>query len=200
MVKAYQKIAEGQTKLPFDRSASYRTDIEGWICNVCRRYYGREDWSERAARSCCAESVPCDECGSHNPARSYCRACAAKRTAERYHAATRVEWDGTTPLALWDDDTYFFDTDDLVCWLEDDDERTLENTWLCVCKPVNGPRFDVSDWLCDYLNEDGDLPEGASEIERMVNDWVAKHAPLCWYSGDTVPTLESLRRHIKGTA
>jgi hypothetical protein len=195
MAKEYRLIA-GNKKLPYDKSASHLETICGWTCNVCRRYFGDEPWSERVARSCCAESVPCEQCGASNPPQSYCRTCAAKREADRYQKAQRVEWDGETPLSLWDNDTYFFSPSSLAEWIDDDPERTLENTWLCICTPVKAPMFDVADWLNDCLPEDGDLPDGAGAIERTVNEWLKSLAPLSWYSGNTVPTLESLRRHL----
>lgn len=179
------------TTMPAEQAAEHRTNITGWVCKTCRRYYGED---ERAARYCCAIDFKCsaEGCEARVPKGGYtiCDACHAKKDKKRWLALPEVAWDGVTPLVLHDDDRYFFDESDLCDYLEEEEGRRLKDLRFVICVPVPHPRFDVNDFLGDSLPEDGEVD--GKDIEKIVNDWIEANAPKTWEAGKTRPTLASL--------
>lgn len=178
--------------------------VEGYACTLCNKFWGEY---RTGAANCCANTSICEDCGGQIDALyyTYCSACRDKRKTlrfEKLYAEKAVDWDGKTPLysELYDD--YIMrDLEDWVeCRFEDFEKeqpltKELIEMWqLRLCTPNNGRTFDLNEFLCDDLFEDDTLD--SEEVEKFVNDFIARHAPLSW-SGDGYPvTVESICRAL----
>lgn len=199
MDELFEEQQMNDATLPNEEAAEYRTNIEGWVCKTCRRYYGREGGAERAARYCCEKDHKCDADGCTNRSpkgRIYCAPCDKRRDEERYLKLPVVEWDGERPLVVYDDDRYFFDVDDLLQYLEEDDLK-LEDVRLVLAEEDQKPSFEMSEFLSDYLCDDNrmDLELGTEKVDKYVNRWIEKYCPTTWVSSHERPSLESLKAH-----
>ena len=184
--------------LPNEAAAEYRTNIEGWVCKTCRRFYGKEEGAERTARYCCEKDHQCDTKGCQNRAprsRIYCPMCDSKRDLERYLKMEEVDWDGETPLVEDDNDQFFFSADDLREHLEQEDIK-LEDMRLVICVVEDPPYFDLNDFLSDHLPDSLDADDPA-KLEKYVNKWIEKHVPKVWTSGKQRPSLKSLQGNLE---
>lgn len=174
----------------FEESAELIT-VSGWACKVCHRFWNQD---ERMARWCCSTEQPC-ECGNRISKHEFrCETCQQKEKWSRWYSAERrvVEWSGKFPVALFDDDVYFWDRESLIDHVHfhaaDSTADRLEfisRMWLTTCEPNNGGSFGMSDFLQDHLPDDADIDD--SEINKIVNDWIERHAPFSWYmTGDRI--------------
>jgi len=59
-----------------------------------------------------------------------CDECRAKTGVEKYRAMPFKEWDGKTPLCLFDTDTYFFSSDDIDYYCEENEIAEESSTRL----------------------------------------------------------------------
>jgi len=171
--------------------------MQGWACLACNRVFVGSVTDEEVARYCCATDLPCGEegcTGRRLKPYTCCAPCLEKKEATRYAAIPEAEWDGETPLVLFDDDRYFMDEDELLDYCADE-EVAVADLRLVICQRVGLPAFDVWDFLAGCLYEDADVSDfdaPPQEIEKIVNDWIEKHAPKSWEAGKTRPTLASL--------
>lgn len=170
-------------------SAEQRT-VTGWVCKRCSRYWGDD---EHMARYCCATDFPCECGGRRSKPYTHCKSCREKHEYERWFAKEPIEWDGEFPVALWDDDRFFFDADELGFYLEEY-ELELEYLWLTTCEPNNGRHFEMSEYLCDELPEEFDLDD--KEINETVNKWISGHAPFSFYVTGKRLSIESVKRKL----
>ena len=152
--------------------------VTGWLSRD-GRFYGND---ERLARFAGATHKTC-ECGEVHNIRGYCNNCRNKKMDAKYAAMQRVEWDGSSPLVIFDSDTYFFDADELAEYCDEHDCKPSELR-LCHCKP-NFARLMESDYWEDILTEDGDIPDALEAALNNLNDVIAKCPPLSWSQGDT---------------
>lgn len=181
--------------LPNEDAAEFRTNIEGWVCKTCRRFYGNDSGAERTARYCCEKDHQCGTEGCKNRAKKhwiYCDPCIDKNDLERHLKLEAVEWDGETPLV--DGDDFFFSADDLSEHLAQDGLR-LEDMRLVICVEDPPRHFDLSDFLDDHL-PDGLEADDHTKLDAYVNRWIKKHVPKVWTAGKTRPSIESLRKYV----
>ncbi|MDR3620498.1 MAG: hypothetical protein P4L85_14200 [Paludisphaera borealis] len=162
--------------------AAKRVTLTGWVSRH-GRFYGDD---EHAARWDGCTHRQCD-CGkAHERSRTMCDNCARKAREAKFEAMPFVEWDGVTPLSLFDDDRYFFSEDDLrdFCEAEEIAPDTLR---LVVCEPQHARELDGNDYFCDLLPEDCTLDDMAPEIAEAFNKLneviKAYGKPLSWYPG-----------------
>lgn len=184
--------------LPNEKAAEYRTNIEGWVCKTCRRFYGREEGAERTARYCCEKDHKCGTEGCETRAKKnwiYCDPCLSRRDLERYLKLEVVEWDGETPLVDDDGDRFFFSADDLRDHLDQEDLK-LEDMRLVVCVIEEPRSFDMMDFLDGHLPEDMDI-DNPAKIEATVDRWIEKHVPKVWTAGKQRPSLGSLQKNLE---
>lgn len=178
--------------IPFEDAAELRTNISGWVCKTCRRFYGED---ERTARYCCAGDLKCgsDDCNARikKGGYIYCDPCLDKRARERWLKLEEASWDGETPLVLHDDDRYFFSEDDLTSYLEEHDLK-MEDVCLVICEKAGKPIFEMYSFLDDYLAEGMEHEADWDKIDKIVNDWIDENVPTVWLPGDKRPTLKSL--------
>lgn len=193
-------MSELQRTLSSEEAAERLTNLAGWVCKTCRRFYGDEGGAERAARYCCQKDHACGTEGCKNRAdRSYtiCDPCRGLKDIERWKALPEVEWDGETPLVMDDDDKYFFSQEDLEDYLEEQ-ELKLDDVRLVLAEDSGKPLFEMHEFLTDYLCEDNSdqLPD-TKKIDGIVNRWIDKNTPTTWYPSKKRPSLASLRKYVK---
>lgn len=175
----------------WEDAAEVRT-VKGWVCKRCSRFYGEHEYG---ARYCCSTHRPCDSCGKRSDKRfSKCRECQEKDASEKWFAKTAIEWDGEFPIALWDDDKFFFDESDLETYLDQIESELDENVWLTSCYPLTGRYFDMTEYLCDELPEEGDLDD--AEINKIVNDWIGENGPYSFQVTGKRLDIESVKRKL----
>lgn len=176
--------------LPYEEAAEQRT-VTAWVCKTCNRFAP----DERIARYCCATTINCDTCGQPKPKNSWCKPCHRKSRDEKYEKMPQVEWDGETPLCMYDNDEFFFDADSIAEYIAEDPERTLEGLQLVLCEQCKPRSFEANDYWSDDLGEDGEI-DGARQLDNYVNNWIKDHFPKMWYPKFVRPTLESLKSHL----
>lgn len=184
-----------EIEIKSEDAAEHRTNIDGWVCKKCSRYWGKD---EHMARYCCATDFPCD-CGNRRE-KSYacCVDCRRKSEAERWaklYAEKAKPWDGESPLCGYHSDRYHFDLESLFDEFRDSEaedlKEWLQDQRLVFCTPNNGRHFDLNDFLYDDLAED-DKVAGCREIEKAVNDFIASKAPFSWSADGPPVTVETL--------
>lgn len=184
--------------LPNEQAAERVTNIAGWVCKTCRRFYGDEEGAERAARYCCEKDHKCGTDGCQGRAGKpwiYCDACNKKRDEERFLKIPVVDWDGEAPLVIHDDDRYFFDVGDLEEYLEEHGVG-LDEIRLVLCEEDSKPHFSMDDFVSDYMGERDDI-DATNRIDLTVNRWIDKHVPQMWVAGKTRPSPESLKKFVR---
>jgi hypothetical protein len=164
-----------------DEAAQLKT-VTGWV-DRHGMFFGD---NERTARwSGCTHEL-CPGCNAVIP-RGWCERCREKADLERWIAAKRGPWDGTTPLYSDAYDKYFFDDD--AEEFADDENLTLDDLRLYICEPIYGRPID-DEYFCDELSEDGDVPDGIYEAMGKLNDAIKAAGPLSWRPGKIVPIFE----------
>ncbi len=167
-------------------NAAYKTEIQGWACVHCHKFYGSKPHAEEIAKNCCYTSAPCPDCetGRRNRHRLRCEECAHKFLIKKWTETPQKEWDLKSPVTTLDGDEYFFDSDEV---LEHCSENNLKpsDLFLIHCVENNPPYFNMSEYVGDYLPEEiDDLPGDKKEMqaaEKAVNDWISKNTPFSWY-------------------
>lgn len=120
-----------------------------------------------------------------------CNTCQRRQEAEKWDAKPEVAWDGEFPIAIWDVDEFFFDEDALLEFVYDH-ELTIESLRLTSCRVCKPPRFDMSEYLTDWLAEDQEVD--CDEINETVNTWIAEHKPTTWVATGQRLSLASVKR------
>ena len=123
-----------------------------------------------------------------------CRSCDAKLSTEKYYALPMVDWDGVTPLCVWEDDRYFFDEDSVLDWMADlraDEPEVDHEVQLVLCVPGKLHLLDADTW-CDDLPEDGELPDDVQEKLDALNEALKNAPTVCWYAGKTRINVDEL--------
>ena len=192
-----------EKEVRYEDSAKVFTDLSGWGCTECNRYWGNDADAEHMARWCCATSLPCDGDGCEGRARKHytkCESCIVRGMRERYLAKTEVEWDGSFPVVI-DGDRYFFDIDHLEEELRDrcfenGGPIALESLNLELCERSRPPYFEMNDYLCDHLPDGHDVTHESVGINKTVNDWIAKNASDVWETNGQRPSIASVLRHL----
>lgn len=183
----------GDGTLPNEEAAEHKTNISGWVCKTCRRFYGDEAGSERTARYCCEKDHACGTDGCAGRAIRpwiFCGACKEKRALDLWLSRPEVDWDGETPLVLDDDDEYFFSPEDLDEYLADHHLKP-EDIRLVIAVLDRKPHFDMHEFVSDYLPEDLEADDDV-KINAIVNKWIQKHVPDVWVPGKNRPTMDSI--------
>lgn len=95
-----------------------------------------------------------------------------------------VAWDGVTALTLYRGDQYFWDAESLYDWAESHDLKVSELD-LVLCVPNRAREVDTDYW-CDELSEDGELPTWLEDALKSFNEVICAHEnePLSWTAGN----------------
>src|SRR6187402_1772068 len=90
--------------------------------------------------------IECD-CGNVYARNSYCSFCASKREKESYFKKPFKEWDGETAICIHNDDTYFWDEESIVDYIEEN-ELESEDLRLVICEPNHLHEIDI-EYFCE---------------------------------------------------
>jgi hypothetical protein len=164
------------TVLYKDAPVTYQENIKGWV-TPAGRFWGED---EHMARLDACTHRECTKCG--DPVEKTYTACSRCREIQRdilYAQMPIVEWDGETPLAIFDGDEFFYSEDELRDYKEENNIQALK---IVLCEEVPAPRIDV-DHYCDYLPEDEDLSYEAQNLLDSFNDSMAALLPKAWTPG-----------------
>jgi hypothetical protein len=186
--------------LPNEEAAERRTNIAGWVCKTCGRFYGDDESAERAARYCCEKDHRCGTDGCPGRAEKgwiYCDSCKKSRDIAAWKALPEEAWDCETPLTFDDGQTYFWGPDDISEYLERHTLK-LEDLQLVFAEEDGKPLFDMDEFLDDYLcNDNVDALPDPKGIEDIVNKWIKENCPTTWFPAKKRPTLDSLREQLQ---
>lgn len=166
-------------------AATFKTGIFGWVSST-GQFFGNGDGAERSARYAGSTHHVC-ECGQvAERMYTHCADCRSKREGDRYLKLTEVEWDGSTPLCLFEDDKYFYDEDDICQYCEDNE---IESTQLrlVLCEPNSYTEVDVDAIAPEDVSPedyDGDLPKEIQEALDNLNKVIREYKkPFTWSAG-----------------
>ena len=135
--------------------------------------------TEKSAREALATHSECSTCGHTYRKSSYCENCSDKRAVERYQNKPFKEWDGETPLCIYNTDQYFFSEEDLQDYIEDNGEPTE----LVICSP-NYLRPIEEDYWEDIIPENyGSLSEDFTKKLKEFNNYIEDLEPISWSEG-----------------
>jgi len=119
-----------------------------------------------------------------------CKRCRDKADSERYFKMPTKEWDGKTPLVIYNTDHYFFDDDALFIYCESHNVKEADLP-LVVCDPVYANEIDPNEYYEGELPEDGEVPDeiqaAFDEMNRKIKEY---KEPLCWVQGKFRAILE----------
>ncbi len=124
-----------------------------------------------------------------------CEACRQERSDKKFSGMIVQEWDGVTPLVLYDDDRYFFSWDDIVDYCDDLKDTFPTDLRLVICEPVYGRELTAEYWDEQLPGEEQELPAPLQAFVDQLNAAVRAHGPLSWREGkiaaDVTKFLES---------
>lgn len=110
-----------------------------------------------------------------------CPKCALKRNNERYSKLKLIEWDGKTPLSLFDDDEYFFNEESVVEYCKEN-ELELSDLKLILCSKTNFKEIELEQ-IIEYgelVHEDWEPSKEFSEKLKEFNDWLVSQNTNTW--------------------
>lgn len=168
-----------QVMFDSDEAAQYKTGLSGWVSR--HGHYWSED--ERAARYDGCTHTRCEDCKEPvDRGRLICPKCHELRQVKRYATMPKEVWNGKGMLYSDAADKYFQDWDDAEVYLEDEG-GTIKGLRLIICEPQYLPLLDSSDYGCDSLAEDGELPDAAIEAIEEFNKIIKKIGAVSWMPG-----------------
>lgn len=175
--------------------------LTGFACGKCRRFYGG-DGAKAVAEYCCAVDVACETEGCTfraNKGWRFCTGCRWKLDYARWKTMEQVgaECGSSNPLTTLNGDDYWFDIDDLFTYC-DIHECKPSDLLLVWCEPDNGPTFMFHEFVGDHTPEDFEVPSGTAEVEKVVNDFIAKHAPWSWRGSSKKRASDEMLAELDG--
>lgn len=160
---------------PDDELAAKKETVTGWVSRN-KRFYGE---NESAARYDGSTHSKC-ECGNKvQKGWTKCDFCRAKSAKERYDAYEFQEWDGKQPVYSDNYDKYFFDSDEIDDYCEEN-EVSSEDLMLVICKSNYLGLINSSIWE-DDLPEDGDIPKELQVKLDELNEFIKTLPPVSYY-------------------
>lgn len=166
-------------------AASIQT-VTGWVSST-GRFWGKD---ERMARFDGATHEKCDKNPAHpvHGVNGGCRVCRDESIQAKFATMPRREWDGETPLCIYDGDEYFFDAESLRDYMIDND-IALADAQLVFCTPHMATEIDPNEHFSDDLPEDGEVSAELAAAFEALNLVIKGAAPLSWYPSGEVATL-----------
>ena len=86
-------------------------------------------------------------------------------------------------------DRYFQDWDQVEEFCEDEGVE-IGKLRLIICEPHYLPLLDASDYGCDDLAEDGELPDTVLEAIDEFNKVIKAEPPISWFPGNKAAIIE----------
>ena len=154
--------------------------ITGWV-GADGRFWGED---EHMARWSACTHIRCKDCGAYvEKSWLLCEGCRQSKSDAKWAALPRQKWDGETPLALYDDDRFFFSEEDLEDYCDAHDVKAGDLR-LVLCHPAFATPIDPVEHYLDFLPEDadeGDIPRKIMADFDALNKAIAECAePLSW--------------------
>lgn len=152
--------------------------VTGWVSRH-GNFFGKD---ERIARYDGCTHRACDDCGK--PVEKgwlVCKDCREKRDKIAYDAMPKVVWDEKGGLYSQTHDKYFWSWDEVEEYCEDEDVKK-QDLRLVICEPQYPRRIDT-DYFCDEMAEDGELPHDILKAMDAFNEVLKNSGPLSWYPG-----------------
>lgn len=164
-------------------AAQYQTGLSGWVSRH-GHFWGND---ERAARYDGCTHTYCEDCGEPvDRGRLMCPKCNEARNVKRYATMPKEAWNGKGMLYSDAADRYFSDWEEIEEFLIDDctlGTATIESLRLIICEPQYLPLLDPSDYGCDSLAEDGELPDAVIQAIEDFNKVIKSVGPVSWFHG-----------------
>lgn len=159
-----------------DQTAELKT-VTGWV-DRNGRFWGKD---ERMARYSGATHATC-KCGNLMEKHyTSCQTCRNKKRDEVFNSYPSVEWDGKTPLCLFDSDEYFWDDGEVYDYAEENDMDVSELR-LCLCEPNHLSEIPEDYFADDMFPEDwdGELPGELQKKIDELNDYIKTLPAISW--------------------
>jgi hypothetical protein len=165
-------------------------DTEKLIDEVEVKLYKAKDQYYRSKESAIYSLITHNKCECGNLMRRghlKCESCRSKKREEVYNSMSFMEWDGVTPLVLFDSDIYFFGEDDIYDYIynEELDSDQIDNLQLVICQPNHFNEIDLDYWG-DIFPEDFDaersIPEFIKKLDEF-NKFISEQEPISWSEG-----------------
>jgi hypothetical protein len=99
-----------------------------------------------------------------------------------------VIWDGEWPIADYEGDSYFFDSDALIehiyeVYTESESiDDIVESLRLTSCHQNKPPYFEIDDWCCNVLGEDSDGVADSKSIDDRINAIIGEIGIVSFYA------------------
>ena len=159
-------------------AAVFKTGIEGWV-SADGRFWGKD---EHMARYCGCTHVKCQGCGNYTEKHwTHCEDCRTKNADERWNALPYQKWDGNTPICTWDGHHYFFNEEDLIEWLYEN-EFNGTDIQLVFASPIRYSEINYDYWG-DEAHENWEPPKNLVEAVEKVNDLLRELPPHSYTIG-----------------
>lgn len=167
-------------------AASLQT-VTGWVSSN-GHFWGKD---EHMARYDGSTHRICSKNPGHGKhiKNSWCETCRKETKDAKWLSMPKREYDGS-PVVVFDSDTYFFDIDDIVNWLEENDIKP-EDAQLSFCKPIYPSQIDPNEHFCDDLPEDCEVSNELQAAFDVLNEVIKAHGPMSWTEGDEAVILPS---------
>lgn len=118
-----------------------------------------------------------------------CSMCKFADELERYEKLALIEWDGETPLCIFNDDKYFFSVDDIQEYIDEQEDLNIEDLMLCVCEESSFLQIDYQHFA-DVVHDEW---EPSDEMKRKLeefNDFLRAESTNTWFQGKQRVTLK----------
>lgn len=170
-----------------DEAATIQT-VTGWVSGD--GFFWGENEHQARWRGC--TNIKC-KCGNIT-VKSYtiCENCRAKATRERYLALPFREYKGE-PVVDWDGETYFFDEDSIIEYLDDNDLTEID---LLFCRKQEWNPVSPDIWEDIMPPDEYELPDELQEALDNLNK-VIESLPACSYFPGKERTVYKLVRGDK---
>jgi hypothetical protein len=119
--------------------------------------------------------------------RLYCDECLSKKRNQVYESMSFMEWDGVTPLVLFDTDIYFFGEDQIYDYIyeEELDSDQIDELQFVICQPNRLQEIDIDYWgdiFPEDFDVDSSMPEFIKKIDEF-NHFISQQEPVSWSEG-----------------
>lgn len=163
-----------------DEAAQKKT-ITGWVSSD--GYFYSNDEKAARYRGCTHKLCQCGM--AMKKFYTTCESCRSKKKLEIYKAMPFKEWNVPDPLYSETADKYFYDSDELLDYCEEEG-ISIESLRLVICEPVYPREINLSELYSDLLpdNTEGELPKYLQDLEDKLNQTIQERKePLSWIPG-----------------
>lgn len=181
---ATPEIAGEEIILPSHPLAATPETVDVWKSRH-GNYYFRE---EAARYDGATHSKICPECNTVLCRKGYslCLSCREQLQQKRYLKLPFEEWEGDTPLALYESDTFFTSDADVESYCEEY-EVNAADLQLVICERAYLSEVNYDIWS-DELPEDTELPPSILDAVEHLNKML-RSSPVGWLPGKTRTTV-----------